>query len=112
MLTLEHSKAVLEAQEDQNASFFAPLHLSKEWTQVNERIYCVVKVETHNHPTAISPFPGAATGVRIFWSFFPRWGVKSKPQGILGAKGSSCSSDQFCSSGSLVEEAMLTLDPT
>ena len=23
----------------------------------------VVKVETHNHPTAISPFPGAATGV-------------------------------------------------
>ena len=22
-----------------------------------------MKVETHNHPTAISPFPGAATGV-------------------------------------------------
>ena len=21
-----------------------------------------MKVETHNHPTAISPFPGAATG--------------------------------------------------
>jgi phosphoribosylformylglycinamidine synthase len=30
----------------------------------DERLYhSVLKVETHNHPTAISPFPGAATGV-------------------------------------------------
>ncbi|HSY08488.1 MAG TPA: phosphoribosylformylglycinamidine synthase [Steroidobacteraceae bacterium] len=29
---------------------------------VSEPIDIVVKVETHNHPTAISPFPGAATG--------------------------------------------------
>lgn len=27
-----------------------------------ERVHTVFKVETHNHPTAISPFPGAATG--------------------------------------------------
>jgi phosphoribosylformylglycinamidine synthase len=27
-----------------------------------ELIHTVMKVETHNHPTAISPFPGAATG--------------------------------------------------
>jgi phosphoribosylformylglycinamidine synthase len=27
-----------------------------------ERMHTVMKVETHNHPTAISPFPGAATG--------------------------------------------------
>jgi phosphoribosylformylglycinamidine synthase len=27
-----------------------------------ERMHIVMKVETHNHPTAISPFPGAATG--------------------------------------------------
>ncbi|MEM9386873.1 MAG: phosphoribosylformylglycinamidine synthase [Pseudomonadota bacterium] len=26
------------------------------------RAHVVIKVETHNHPTAISPFPGAATG--------------------------------------------------
>ena len=63
MLTLKHLKAVLEAQDGQNASFLAPLHLSKEWTQINERVYFVVKAETHNHPTAISPYPGAATGV-------------------------------------------------
>ena len=28
----------------------------------NEEIHILMKVETHNHPTAISPFPGAATG--------------------------------------------------
>jgi phosphoribosylformylglycinamidine synthase len=28
----------------------------------NERTHFVAKCETHNHPTAISPFPGAATG--------------------------------------------------
>lgn len=27
-----------------------------------EPIHSVIKVETHNHPTAIAPFPGAATG--------------------------------------------------
>ena len=25
-------------------------------------MHMLMKVETHNHPTAISPFPGAATG--------------------------------------------------
>ena len=69
-LTPKSVKAVLDAQEGQNASFFAPLHMSKEWTQINERMYYVIKAESHNHPTAISPFPGAATGVsshlRIF----------------------------------------------
>ena len=29
---------------------------------MREPIDIVLKVETHNHPTAISPFPGAATG--------------------------------------------------
>jgi len=27
-----------------------------------EPVHALIKVETHNHPTAISPFPGAATG--------------------------------------------------
>jgi phosphoribosylformylglycinamidine synthase len=29
---------------------------------VDEPVHILMKVETHNHPTAISPFPGAATG--------------------------------------------------
>ena len=28
----------------------------------DEPVDILIKVETHNHPTAISPFPGAATG--------------------------------------------------
>jgi len=32
------------------------------YTAADEPIDILMKVETHNHPTAISPFPGAATG--------------------------------------------------
>jgi phosphoribosylformylglycinamidine synthase len=32
------------------------------YTYKNELTHLLAKVETHNHPTAISPFPGAATG--------------------------------------------------
>ncbi|MEM7294955.1 MAG: hypothetical protein AAF420_16375, partial [Pseudomonadota bacterium] len=35
---------------------------SAEYSAVEEGIDIQIKVETHNHPTAISPFPGAATG--------------------------------------------------
>jgi phosphoribosylformylglycinamidine synthase len=36
--------------------------LSAEYLTVEEPAHILVKVETHNHPTGISPFPGAATG--------------------------------------------------
>jgi len=32
------------------------------YQSVNETRHVLMKVETHNHPTAISPFPGASTG--------------------------------------------------
>ncbi|MDX5362533.1 MAG: phosphoribosylformylglycinamidine synthase [Pseudazoarcus pumilus] len=32
------------------------------WTYHRELTHILTKVETHNHPTAISPFPGASTG--------------------------------------------------
>jgi len=35
---------------------------SGEYQYHYEAIHVLIKVETHNHPTAISPFPGAATG--------------------------------------------------
>ena len=37
-----------------------PLTRGYRWSR--EPVDIVMKVETHNHPTAISPFPGAATG--------------------------------------------------
>ena len=33
-----------------------------EYSYIEEDAHLLMKVETHNHPTAISPFPGAATG--------------------------------------------------
>ena len=35
---------------------------TNEYVTREEDIHLLCKVETHNHPTAISPFPGAATG--------------------------------------------------
>ncbi|HET7061813.1 MAG TPA: phosphoribosylformylglycinamidine synthase [Nitrosospira sp.] len=34
-----------------------------EYGYADEETHILMKVETHNHPTAISPYPGAATGV-------------------------------------------------
>ncbi|WP_231471355.1 phosphoribosylformylglycinamidine synthase [Thioalkalivibrio sp. HK1] len=43
--------------------WLAPHPQSGRYETKNRRIDLVIKAETHNHPTAISPFPGAATGV-------------------------------------------------
>ena len=37
-------------------------NLKNNYSFSSEKINSTLKVETHNHPTAISPFPGAATG--------------------------------------------------
>ncbi|HNP63098.1 MAG TPA: phosphoribosylformylglycinamidine synthase [Woeseiaceae bacterium] len=39
-----------------------PAPTTREFAYVEEPIHILMKVETHNHPTAISPFAGAATG--------------------------------------------------
>ena len=41
---------------------FYPDPSSKEYKLREEQIHILMKVETHNHPTAIAPFPGASTG--------------------------------------------------
>ena len=41
---------------------FYPDVQTGEYKLTNEEINIAIKVETHNHPTAISPFQGAATG--------------------------------------------------
>jgi len=41
---------------------FFPDPSSGEYRYHEEDTHILMKVETHNHPTAISPFPGAATG--------------------------------------------------
>ena len=62
-------EGVLSAYKD-NASVvagsmgtrFRPDPKTGAYVRSREPIHMVMKVETHNHPTAISPFPGAATG--------------------------------------------------
>lgn len=44
------------------AGRFFPDPESQQYQYHHEGIDVLMKVETHNHPTAISPFPGAATG--------------------------------------------------
>ncbi|MEQ8954166.1 MAG: phosphoribosylformylglycinamidine synthase, partial [Gammaproteobacteria bacterium] len=66
----QHSPAgVLSAYKDnaavmagQPGARFFPAPSSREYSYHAEAIHILMKVETHNHPTAIAPFPGAATG--------------------------------------------------
>ena len=50
--------AVIEGNP--GARFFAGA--DGRYAAVNEKIPYAIKVETHNHPTAIAPYPGASTG--------------------------------------------------
>ena len=53
----EDNAAILEGHE---STRFYPKN--GKYQAVQEKNHLVIKVETHNHPTAISPFSGAATG--------------------------------------------------
>jgi phosphoribosylformylglycinamidine synthase len=60
---------VLSAYEDNSAvirgvagHWFHPHPDTRVYTRTDAEIDILMKVETHNHPTAISPYPGAATG--------------------------------------------------
>ena len=65
----QHPKGVLSAYNDNAAVMkgslgkrFFPDAETNIYSTNYEEIDILMKVETHNHPTAISPFPGAATG--------------------------------------------------
>lgn len=64
-----HSAGILSAYKDNAAVFegsrggrFYPDPATGDYAAHEQDIHILCKVETHNHPTAISPFPGAATG--------------------------------------------------
>jgi len=48
--------------EGSHATRFFPDPATQRYSSVSEPVDILMKVETHNHPTAISPFAGAATG--------------------------------------------------
>jgi phosphoribosylformylglycinamidine synthase len=64
-----HRTGILSAYKDNAAVFegtrgglFHPDPVTGDYAAREQDIHILCKVETHNHPTAISPFPGAATG--------------------------------------------------
>ncbi|NQD93201.1 phosphoribosylformylglycinamidine synthase [Pseudomonas sp. CrR25] len=64
-----HSEGVLSAYKDNaavivghRAGRFYPNAETRQYGASQEPVHILMKVETHNHPTAIAPFPGASTG--------------------------------------------------
>jgi phosphoribosylformylglycinamidine synthase len=59
LLAYKDNASVVEGSQ---ATRFFPSTDSQQYAYHEEKVHMLMKVETHNHPTAISPFPGAATG--------------------------------------------------
>ncbi len=68
--TYQHAPdGILSAYKDNSSviegfesDYFAPAPATGIFETRRENVHICMKVETHNHPTAIAPFPGAATG--------------------------------------------------
>ncbi len=65
----QNSQGILSAYSDNcaviegfNIQRFYPNYNTSQYEYSREDSHILMKVETHNHPTAISPWPGAATG--------------------------------------------------
>ena len=59
LVAYNDNAAVIEGQA---GCWFLPDPMSGEFKRIAEPLHILCKVETHNHPTGISPYPGAATG--------------------------------------------------
>lgn len=87
-----NSKGVLSAYKD-NAAVFAGFNAGRFFPDPDthtynfhqEAIHILIKVETHNHPTAIAPMSGAATGAGGEIRDEGATGIGSKPKaGLTG----------------------------
>ncbi len=88
----QHPHNVLSAYQD-NGAVIAGYEAQRFWPDPETGIYAwhteraplVIKVETHNHPTAISPFAGAATGAGGEIRDGAATGLGAKPKaGLVG----------------------------
>ena len=103
--TTENSpEGVLSAYSDNaaviegfNASRLMPAPETREFVYRDEPVHILMKVETHNHPTAISPFPGAATGAGGEIRDEGATGLGAKPKaGLTGFSVSHLRIPGFC----------------
>jgi phosphoribosylformylglycinamidine synthase len=87
-----NSEGILSAYKDNAAVFsgfqagrFFPDPLTRKFSYHDEDIHILCKVETHNHPTAIAPYPGASTGSGGEIRDEGATGIGSKPKaGLTG----------------------------
>ena len=87
-----HSDGILSAYHDNSAVIegftgrrLAASAADAEYRYQDAQLDILMKVETHNHPTAISPFPGAATGSGGEIRDEGATGIGSKPKaGLCG----------------------------
>jgi phosphoribosylformylglycinamidine synthase len=87
-----NSAGILSAYHDNSAVIegfaarrLAPATATAEYQYQDAQLDILMKVETHNHPTAISPFPGAATGSGGEIRDEGATGIGSKPKaGLCG----------------------------
>src|SRR6202522_2397089 len=88
----KNSVGVLSAYRDNaavieggSAARFFPDPSTRRYGAVSEPIDILMKVETHNHPTAISPYPGAATASGGEIRYEGATGIGAKPKvGLTG----------------------------
>lgn len=80
----DNSSIVAVGEEGDKTKRFYP-QANGEYAYVEEQTHYLMKVETHNHPTAISPFAGAATGAGGEIRDEGATGIGSKPKaGLTG----------------------------
>ena len=87
-----HPEGILSAYSDNSAVMqgfkagrFYPSPEDRHYGYHEQDIHILMKVETHNHPTAIAPFPGAATGSGGEIRDEGATGIGSKPKaGLCG----------------------------
>ncbi|MBK4775523.1 phosphoribosylformylglycinamidine synthase [Candidatus Pantoea edessiphila] len=71
--------------EGSKAGFLFPQNNNNQYSYHHEHLHITMKVETHNHPTAIAPWPGAATGAGGEIRDGASAGMGSKPKaGLVG----------------------------
>ncbi|MBQ8708059.1 MAG: phosphoribosylformylglycinamidine synthase [Succinivibrionaceae bacterium] len=86
--------AVMEGSE---CGRFYPDASNRQYSFHHEPVDILMKVETHNHPTAISPYPGAATGSGGEIRDEGATGVGSKPKaGMCGFSVSNLRIPGYC----------------
>lgn len=111
-----HPDGVLSAYSDNAAVIsgrvatrLVPDPASSEYLPQHEAMPLLLKVETHNHPTAISPHPGASTGSGGEIRDEGATGRGSKPKaGVTGFACQTCKSLATCGLGKSTRSASLT----